>query len=85
MTCGQCTIAGLLKAAGITLREDYTDPMEQLLDYMELVRCYEREKLFVFVNLRSFFPDEADAVTPAAFSVYSVMVSHPKNDLTLSL
>lgn len=59
VTCGQCTIAGLLKAAGIALREDYADPMEQLLDYMELVRCYEREKLFVFVNLRSFFPDEA--------------------------
>ena len=59
VTCGECTIAGLLKTAGITLREDYADPLEQLLDYMELVRCYEREKLFVFVNLRSYFPDEA--------------------------
>lgn len=59
VACGECTISGLLKAAGISLREDYADPLEQLLDYMELVRCYEREKLFILVNLRSYFPDEA--------------------------
>ena len=36
----------------------YIDPLERLLDYMELVRSYERDKLFVFVNLRSFFADD---------------------------
>ena len=49
----------LLKGAGVSLREDYKDPLERLLDYMELVRCYEREKLFIFVNLRSYFPDDS--------------------------
>lgn len=56
--CGPATIAGILKSTGISLREDYADPLEQLLDYMELVRSYEREKLFVFVNLRSYYPDD---------------------------
>ena len=39
--------------------DDYPDPLERLLDYMELVRCYERNKLFIFVNLRSYFPDDS--------------------------
>lgn len=59
VVCGACTVSGLLKCAGLSLREDYDDPLERLLDYMELVRCYEREKLFVFVNLRSFYSDDA--------------------------
>lgn len=33
-------------------------PLERLIDYMELVREFERDKLFVYVNLRSFFSDE---------------------------
>lgn len=59
VVCGECTVSGLLKAAGVSIREEYENPLEQVLDYMELVREYEREKLFVFVNLRSFFSDTA--------------------------
>ena len=59
VVCGPCTVSGLLKSAGLSLREDYEDPLEQLLDYIELVQCFEREKLFVFVNLRSFYSDDA--------------------------
>lgn len=54
----QCTVAGLLKALGVSLREDYDDLLEKLIDYMELVREFERDKLFVIVNLRSFFADD---------------------------
>lgn len=56
--CGEATVSALLKAAGVSLRDDYIDPLERLLDYMELVRSYERDKVFVFVNLRSFFADD---------------------------
>ncbi len=59
VSCGELTVSGLLKAVGVSLREDYDDPLERLLDYMELVRYYEREKLFIFVNLRSWFSDES--------------------------
>ena len=56
---GEITVDALLKSVGITLRDDYPDALERLLDYMELVRCYERNKLFIFVNLRSYFPDDS--------------------------
>lgn len=42
---------------GIHLRDEYNDPLERLLDYMELVREFERDKLFVLVGMRSFFAD----------------------------
>lgn len=41
VVCGDITVGTLLKSVGITLRDDYPDPLERLLDYMELVRCYE--------------------------------------------
>ena len=59
VVCGDITVGTLLKSVRITLWDDYPDPLERLLDYMELVRCYERTKLFIFVNLRSYFPDDS--------------------------
>lgn len=58
IVCRQCTVAGLLKAVGIALREEYDDPLEKLIDYMELIREFDRDKLFVIVHLRSFFGDD---------------------------
>ncbi len=57
IVCGQCTVGGLLKGMGVTVRDEYEDPLERLIDYMELVREFERDKLFIYVNLRSFFSD----------------------------
>lgn len=57
----KCTVAGLIKGMGISLRDEYEDPLERLLDFMELVREFDREKLFVLVGLRSFFGDRAVA------------------------
>lgn len=56
--CKHCSVSGLLKAVGISLRDDYEDSLERLADYMELIREFDREKLFVLVNLRSFFDDD---------------------------
>jgi len=36
----------------------YGNPIEKLIDYMSLVRDLEKEKLFVFVNMRSWFTEE---------------------------
>lgn len=57
IVCERCTTAGVIKAMGIALRDEYEDPLERLVDYMELIREFERDKLFVLVNLRSFFDD----------------------------
>lgn len=54
------SVSTLLKASGIELRNDYkgdTGEVEKILDYMELVREFDREKLFVTVNMRTFFDD----------------------------
>lgn len=58
IVCGRCSVSGLLKGIGVSVRDEYEDPLERLIDYMELVREFERDKLFVYVNLRSFFSDE---------------------------
>lgn len=57
IVCGHCTVGGLLKGMGVTVRDEYEDFLERLIDYMELVREFERDKLFIYVNLRSFFSD----------------------------
>lgn len=48
----------LIKAAGIRIDTLYDSLGEQLLDYFELVEEYDRKKLFVLVNLRSYLPDQ---------------------------
>ena len=47
----------LLKACGLSFSEDYDSLAEKLIDYFELVTEYERKKLFVLMNVRSFLSD----------------------------
>lgn len=55
--CGKLTVTNVLKMAGIHFYESPSEPMENLLEYMTLVRVLDKEKLFVFVNMRSWFSD----------------------------
>lgn len=55
------TTATVLKAVGIELNNDYegeAGDAERIIDYMELVREFDRDKLFITVNMRSFISDE---------------------------
>ncbi len=55
------TVSALLKAIGISFREDYdgeSGEVEKLIDYMELVREFERDKVFITVNMRNWITDE---------------------------
>ena len=54
-------VSSLIRAVGVELRDEYDDLLERLIDYMELVREFDRDKLFVTVNLRSFFTDDETA------------------------
>lgn len=58
LSCAKLNIGTILKSVGIEVDEEGNDPMERLLDYMELTREFDRDKLFLLVNLRSYFPDE---------------------------
>lgn len=58
---GGLSVSNLLKALGIRIRSDYeghAGEVEKVLDYMELVREFDRDKLFVTVNMRSFFDED---------------------------
>lgn len=55
------SVANLLKAVGVEFSDDYegeSGEVERVLDYMELVREFDRDKMFVTVNMRDFFQDE---------------------------
>lgn len=53
-------VTNVLKAVGIEICDDYvgiSGQAEKIIDYMELVREFDKDKLFITVNMRSFFPD----------------------------
>lgn len=47
----------LIRSAGIEIRTESSTLAENLLDYMELVREFDWDKLFITLNLRSFLSD----------------------------
>ena len=52
------SVSAIVRGAGIALREEYPTLGEKIIDYMELVTEFDRSKLFITVNLRSFIGDE---------------------------
>lgn len=57
ITYDKLDISSIIKASGVHINSHYDSLGEKLIDYMELVREFDREKLFVFVNLRSYMSD----------------------------
>ncbi len=60
--CAKLSVSAIIKAAGLQFAEDYDSLCEKVIDYMELVRSYDKNRLFVLVNFRSYVKDsECDA------------------------
>lgn len=55
--CSKIGFDGILRAVGVDIADDCESDLERLLDYMELTRELDRERLFILVNLRSFYTD----------------------------
>lgn len=55
------TVSSLIKAIGLEIPDDYDDPLERILDYFEIMREIDRDRLFIMVNMRSFFNDDSMA------------------------
>lgn len=51
------TTNSLIKATGISFCEDYDSLAEKVIDYMELVNEFDKHKLFILVNFRSYIDD----------------------------
>lgn len=64
----------LIKSASPEVRDDSTCLAEKVINYMELVREFERDKLFITVNLRNYISDEeaelfAGTVIPHGYQI----------------
>lgn len=51
-------IDSMIKASGVRINDLYAELGEKLLDYFELVREYDTDKLFVLVGIRNYMSDD---------------------------
>lgn len=67
--CTKLSVGNVLKALGIEIVETDKHTLEKILDYMELVRTFDRDRLFIMVNMRTYFSnDEMDLFIRSACS-----------------
>lgn len=48
----------IIRAVGARVSIDYVSPLEAIIDYMELMNGFDGEKIYFFINLRSYFNDD---------------------------
>lgn len=58
INCQRLAIGSVIKALSPEIDESDKKPLEKIFTYMELVRELDRDKLFIMVNMRSYFTDE---------------------------
>lgn len=56
--CRKLTAGAVIKAASPAIAEDFASPLEALLSYMSVISDLDRNKLYITVNMRSYFDDE---------------------------
>lgn len=50
--------ANLIKSAGVSFSEDNTCLTQKIIDYMDVMRELDHERVFIFVNLRCYIEEE---------------------------
>lgn len=56
--CHDISFQQILKAAELTVADEYSRLADKIYAYMELIREFEGDKLFIFVNLSSYIRKE---------------------------
>lgn len=56
--CQEVSFQQILKAAELTVADEYFRLVDKVYAYMELIREFEGDKLFIFVNLSSYIGKE---------------------------
>lgn len=56
--CQKLAVGPVIRALAPEIEESEKSPLEKIFAYMELVRELDRDKLFVMVNMRSYFSDD---------------------------
>lgn len=58
INCQKLAIGPIIRTLSPEIEEEDKTPLEKIFSYMELVREFDRDKLFIMINMRSYFPDE---------------------------
>ena len=58
ITCKKIAIGPIIRAISPEIDESEKTTLEKLFAYMELVRELDRDRLFITINLRTYFSDE---------------------------
>lgn len=58
INCSKLAIGPIIRALSPEIEESGKSVLEKIFTYMELVRELDRDKLFVMINMRSYFSDE---------------------------
>lgn len=71
------SIGSILKSVGIQICNDYTNTAEKIIDYMILVREFDKNRLFITINMRSYFDDKTmnlfvDSILQHKLSVFMI-------------
>ncbi|MBQ8320918.1 MAG: type II-A CRISPR-associated protein Csn2 [Clostridia bacterium] len=56
--CQKLTIGPIIKAVSPEIEEADKGTLEKIFAYMELVRELDRDRLFIMINMRTYFSDE---------------------------
>lgn len=56
--CNDISFQQVLKAVKLSVVDDYSRLVDRIYAYMELIREFEGDKLFIFVNLSSYIGNE---------------------------
>ena len=56
--CQKLAIGPIIKAISLEIEESEKNAIEKVFAYMELVRELDRDRLFIMVNMRTYFSDE---------------------------
>ena len=57
INCQKVSIGAIIKAVSPEIDNADKSPLEKIFSYMELVRELDRDRLFIMVNMRSYFDD----------------------------
>ena len=58
VNCQKLSIGSIIKAISPEIDEEDKTPLEKVFSYMELVRELDRDRLFIMINMRTYFSDE---------------------------
>lgn len=58
INCQKLTVASIIKAVSPEIEDADKNALEKIFAYMELVRELDKDRLFIMINMRTYFSDE---------------------------